>query len=55
MQGEWPILLRVMGKTSVDGLYLSLDELRTLFVDRRLPPRITRRLEEKTSALSADT
>lgn len=44
MQGEWPILLRVMGKTSSDGRYLSLTELRTLFVERRLPPRITQRL-----------
>ena len=54
MQGEWPILLRVMGKTSADGLYLSLIELRTLFVDHRLPPRITQCLEAKTSALSAN-
>jgi hypothetical protein len=47
MQGEWPILLRVMGKTSIDGRYLSLIELRALFVERRLPPRITQRLEIK--------
>jgi hypothetical protein len=45
MEGEWPILLRVMGKTSADGRYLSLTELRTLFVEQRLPPRITQRLE----------
>jgi hypothetical protein len=45
MNGEWPILLRVMGKTSIDGPYLSLTELRTLFVERRLPPRITQRLD----------
>ena len=44
MNGEWPILLRVMGKISVDGRYLSLTELRTLFVEQRLPPRITQRL-----------
>lgn len=44
MNGEWPILLRVMGKTSLDGRYLSLTELRTLFVELRLPPRITERL-----------
>jgi hypothetical protein len=44
MLGEWPILLRVMGKPSADGRYLSLTELRMLFVGRRLPPRITRRL-----------
>jgi hypothetical protein len=47
MQGEWPILLRVMGKPSGDGRYLSLTELRTLFVERRLPPRITRNLEKQ--------
>ncbi len=47
MEGEWPILLRVIGKTSVNGRYLSLTELRTLFVDRRLPLRITERLEAK--------
>jgi hypothetical protein len=45
MQGEWPILLRVMGKTSAGGRYLSLSELRMLFVERRLPSRITQRLE----------
>ena len=34
MEGEWPILR-----------YLSLTELRTLFVDRCLPARITQRPE----------
>ncbi len=47
MQGEWPILLRVMGKTSTEGPYLSLSELRTLFVERRLPQRIAQRLETR--------
>lgn len=51
MNGEWPILLRVMGKISVNGPYLSLSELRTLFVEQRLPPRITQRLTP-TTALS---
>jgi len=46
MEGEWPILLRVMGEAAADGRYLSLAELRTLFVDRRLPGRITGRLEK---------
>jgi hypothetical protein len=46
MEGEWPILLRVMGKTSADGPYLSLAELRALFEDRGLPARIIRRLEK---------
>jgi hypothetical protein len=45
MEGEWPILLRVMGKDSTAGRYLSLSELRTLFVERRLPQRIAQRLE----------
>jgi hypothetical protein len=53
MKGEWPILLRVMGKPSAAGRYLSLTELRTLFVERRLPPRITRRLAKP--ALSRST
>jgi hypothetical protein len=44
MEGEWPILLRVMGKASVQGRYLSVAELRTLIVDRRLPQRIIQRL-----------
>jgi hypothetical protein len=45
MEGEWPILLRVMGKNSTQGRYLSVIELRTLFVSMRLPQRITQRLE----------
>jgi hypothetical protein len=45
MEGEWPVLLRVMGKPSSQGRYLSLSELRTLFVARCLPTRITQRLE----------
>jgi hypothetical protein len=53
MQGEWPILLRVMGKTSADGRYLSLTELRMLFVERRLPARIVRRLESLEKPPSA--
>jgi hypothetical protein len=47
MNGEWPVLLRVMGKASADGRYLSLDELRALFVERRLPQRIRQRLEPR--------
>ena len=53
--GEWPILLRVMGKTSVDGRYLSLTELRTLFVERCLPPRIIQRLRPSSATQSATT
>lgn len=55
MNGEWPILLRVMGKFSVDGPYLSLTELRTLFVEQRLPSRITQRLIQTTATQSANT
>jgi hypothetical protein len=54
MQGEWPILLRVMGKSSADGRYLSVTELRTLFVERRLPQRIARRLTEATKTRSTN-
>src|SRR5882757_8285725 len=40
MNGEWPILLKVMGKGEGDERYLSVAEVRTLFVERRLPDRI---------------
>jgi hypothetical protein len=44
MDGEWPILLKVMGKQGKTGRYLSLVEVRDLFVERRLPERMSRRL-----------
>ena len=44
MDGEWPILLQVMGKSGQAGRYLSLAEVRDLFVERRLPDRMTKRL-----------
>jgi hypothetical protein len=44
MSGEWPPLLEVMGKQGADGRYLSLRELRALFVARRLPARMRKRL-----------
>ena len=44
MDGEWPILLKVMGKQGKRGRYLSVKEVRHLFVDRRLPQRMSRRL-----------
>lgn len=44
MEGEWPILLQVMGKEGRDGRYLSLREVRALFEARRLPARMARRL-----------
>ena len=44
MKGEWPVLLDIMGKGEGDKRYLSVAEVRTLFVDRRLPDRINARL-----------
>ncbi len=43
MNGEWPVLLKVMGKDGADGRYLSLAEVVTLFTQRRLPARMTRK------------
>jgi len=44
MDGEWPVLLKVMGKNGKAGRYLSVKEVRDLFVERRLPERMSRRL-----------
>ncbi|MET0678710.1 MAG: hypothetical protein ABW175_23170 [Bradyrhizobium sp.] len=44
MKGEWPVLLDILGKGEGEARYLSVAEVRTLFVDRRLPERITARL-----------
>ncbi|HEY8336344.1 MAG TPA: di-heme-cytochrome C peroxidase [Tardiphaga sp.] len=44
MKGEWPVLLDIMGKGEGAGRYLSVAEVRTLFVDTRLPARIAARL-----------
>jgi hypothetical protein len=44
MNGEWPILLKVMGKAGRSGRYLSLAELRELVEHRRLPARMRQRL-----------
>ncbi len=44
MEGEWPVLLQVMQKGEGDDAYLSLDELRILFADRRLPARVEERI-----------
>lgn len=46
MNGEWPVLLKVMGKNEGEERYLSLEELRELFVNLRLPDRISQRIEE---------
>ena len=44
MKGEWPVLLDILGKGEGDERYLSVAEVRTLFVERRLPDRIVARL-----------
>jgi hypothetical protein len=44
MNGEWPVLLNIMGKGEGEARYLSVAEVRTLFVDRRLPERIVARI-----------
>lgn len=44
MKGEWPVLLDILGKGEGEARYLSVAEVRTLFVERRLPERITARL-----------
>lgn len=44
MKGEWPVLLNILGKGEGEERYLSVAEVRTLFVERRLPERITARL-----------
>jgi len=46
MDGEWPVLLEVMGKEGLHGRFLSLKELRALFAERRLPPRMMKRLAD---------
>ena len=44
MNGEWPILLSVMGKESAQGRYLSLAEVSDLFTKRLLPDRMRRQV-----------
>ena len=44
MKGEWPVLLAIMGKGEGEERYLSVAEVRTLFVERRFPERIVARL-----------
>lgn len=44
MRGEWPVLLRILGKGEGKNRYLSVAEVRTLFEKRQLPARINQRL-----------
>ena len=52
MNGEWPVLLNIMGKGEGDNRYLSIAEVRTLFVDRLFPQRIVMRLKRPVAAPS---
>ena len=45
MDGEWPVLLQVLGKPGRDGRYLAVADIRRLVVDRALPERIAARLK----------
>lgn len=45
MDGEWPVLLKVMGKEGRSGRYLSVAEVSSLFRERRLPGRMLARLK----------
>lgn len=41
MEGEWGLLLKVMGRIDSRGKrYVSLEEVRVLFKEMRLPPRM---------------
>jgi hypothetical protein len=40
MDGEWPVLLRVLGRDGADGRYLPVADVRRLFSERTLPPRM---------------
>ncbi|MBK6469916.1 MAG: hypothetical protein IPF94_04015 [Betaproteobacteria bacterium] len=44
MLGEWPMLLKVMGKDGRGGRYLGLQDVIDLFKSRRFPARMNNRL-----------
>jgi hypothetical protein len=44
MVGEWPVLLRVMGKQGPGGRYLGLQDVIDLFKNKRFPKRMNERL-----------
>ena len=50
MNGEWPILLNILGKGEGNDRYLSVAEVRTLFVERKFPARIVARLAQPAPA-----
>jgi len=43
-RGEWPVLLRVMGKDGQDGRYLGLQDVIDLFKNRNFPQRMNERM-----------
>lgn len=47
MDGEWPVLLKVMGKDKGEKRYLSVKELTELFYENRFPDRISKKLQLK--------
>ena len=44
MKGEWPVLLDILGKGEGDERYLSVAEVKILFVEKRFPDRIVAQL-----------
>jgi hypothetical protein len=44
MNGEWPVLLAVIGKDGSGGRYLSLADVKALYIDQTLPARILTRI-----------
>jgi hypothetical protein len=44
MIGEWPVLLKVMGKEGAGGRYLCLQDVIDLFKNRSFPERMNKRL-----------
>jgi hypothetical protein len=46
MDGEWPVLLRVMRKGEGAAAYLSVAEIRILFAERKLPARVAQRIAQ---------
>ncbi len=48
MIGEWPVLLKVMGKEGPGGRYLCLEDVIELFKNRRFPERMNKRLRARS-------
>ena len=44
MDGEWPVLLEVLGRNGRGGRYLAIADVRRLVIDRQLPERLLSRL-----------